>query len=438
MKNFFKTLGPGILFASTAIGVSHLVQSTRAGANFGFGLVWAVVISNVLKYPFFEYASRYANVTKTSIIDGYLKIGKWMLWVYFIITILTMFFVTSAVGVVTAGFMDNLFGISTTVKAMLDPDTFINPALITPVLIIVICGGILFFGKFGFLDSLVKIIGAVLFISTIVAFVMVLNKGPEPRLDNFVAPNVWDWTNVGTFGFIIALMGWMPTALDLSAWNSLWTLERIKQTKYVPKLRETQVDFMIGYGISGFLALCFITLGTYLMFGTGKTLSDKAPVFANQVVTMYTNSMGNWSYFLIAISAFTIMFGTFIAVLDGYSRSLERVIVLLTEHKTKKFTSSKKLFNISLVVLVGISFTIMYYFAYSPNSSPNGFKNLVDFATSASFIFAPIIAIVNFRLVQPKFIGKKASPKKVMRILSYIGIVFLLCFAIAKIGYLFL
>ena len=32
--NWFKRLGPGILFASTAIGVSHLVQSTRVGANY--------------------------------------------------------------------------------------------------------------------------------------------------------------------------------------------------------------------------------------------------------------------------------------------------------------------------------------------------------------------------------------------------------------------
>ena len=39
-----KTLGPGILFASTAIGVSHLVQSTRAGANYGFGLLFLLQI----------------------------------------------------------------------------------------------------------------------------------------------------------------------------------------------------------------------------------------------------------------------------------------------------------------------------------------------------------------------------------------------------------
>ena len=108
-NNILKTMGPGILFASTAIGVSHLVQSTKAGALFGFGLLWAVILANVLKYPFFEFGSRYANSTGTSIIDGYLKIGKWALWSYFIITIGSMFFVCAAVGKVTTGFMQNLF-----------------------------------------------------------------------------------------------------------------------------------------------------------------------------------------------------------------------------------------------------------------------------------------------------------------------------------------
>ena len=66
-----KTLGPGILFASTAIGVSHLVQSTRAGAKYGFGLLIFIIIANLFKYPFFEFASRYSNVKKVSIIEGY-------------------------------------------------------------------------------------------------------------------------------------------------------------------------------------------------------------------------------------------------------------------------------------------------------------------------------------------------------------------------------
>ena len=74
IENLLKTLGPGILFASTAIGVSHLVQSTRAGANFGFALIPFILAANIFKYPFFEFGSRYANAAGESIIDGYKSI----------------------------------------------------------------------------------------------------------------------------------------------------------------------------------------------------------------------------------------------------------------------------------------------------------------------------------------------------------------------------
>lgn len=53
MINILKKLGPGLLFAGAAIGVSHLVQSTRAGADFGFSLLWVLILSNIIKYPFF-------------------------------------------------------------------------------------------------------------------------------------------------------------------------------------------------------------------------------------------------------------------------------------------------------------------------------------------------------------------------------------------------
>ena len=87
LYQIFKFLGPGILFASTAIGVSHLVQSTRAGADFGFSLVIFVLMALIFKYPFFEFGSRYAGATGESLIKGYYKKGRWVLIVYFLITI---------------------------------------------------------------------------------------------------------------------------------------------------------------------------------------------------------------------------------------------------------------------------------------------------------------------------------------------------------------
>ena len=53
-KSFLQSLGPGLLFAGAAIGVSHLVQSTRAGAEYGFGLIWALLLVHLFKYPFFS------------------------------------------------------------------------------------------------------------------------------------------------------------------------------------------------------------------------------------------------------------------------------------------------------------------------------------------------------------------------------------------------
>ena len=173
LSQFSKTAGPGILFACTAIGVSHLIQSTRAGADFGLLMTGFVILALVLKYPFFEFGSRYANATNSSMIDGYEKLGKPALWLYFLLTIGSMFFVTGAVGFVTAGFFENLFGID-----------FLGEWTI--IILFAACVSILAVGKYNALDSLIKIVAIVLLVSTVAAFVLVLYAGPVEPVDGFI------------------------------------------------------------------------------------------------------------------------------------------------------------------------------------------------------------------------------------------------------------
>jgi Mn2+/Fe2+ NRAMP family transporter len=59
LKGILLTIGPGILFAGAAIGGSHLVQFTRAGADYGFTLISIVLLVLIFKYPFFEFVHRY-------------------------------------------------------------------------------------------------------------------------------------------------------------------------------------------------------------------------------------------------------------------------------------------------------------------------------------------------------------------------------------------
>ncbi|MBU6161626.1 MAG: hypothetical protein KGO50_10920, partial [Myxococcales bacterium] len=100
-SSLLRALGPGLLFAAAAVGVSHLVQSTRAGAEHGLALGGIIILANVMKYPAFRYGAQYAAATGTSLLEGYRKLGPWALWLYGILTLATMFTVQAAVTLVT-------------------------------------------------------------------------------------------------------------------------------------------------------------------------------------------------------------------------------------------------------------------------------------------------------------------------------------------------
>ena len=168
LKSLKKTLGPGILFASTAIGVSHLVQSTKAGALFGFGLLWALIAANFLKYPFLNLAlGMQMRLEKVSLM-GILSLAEAFMWTYLIITVGSMFFVCAAVGKVTSGFMQNLFQLQDLGLGNIE----------STILIFTICGLLLIIGKFKLLDQLIKVVGIVLLTSTLIAFILCLFNGP--------------------------------------------------------------------------------------------------------------------------------------------------------------------------------------------------------------------------------------------------------------------
>ena len=72
---WYKKLGPGLIYAGAAIGVSHLVQSTRAGALYAFDLALVILLINLVKYPFFEISARYTTKKNKSLLQGYYEIS---------------------------------------------------------------------------------------------------------------------------------------------------------------------------------------------------------------------------------------------------------------------------------------------------------------------------------------------------------------------------
>jgi Mn2+/Fe2+ NRAMP family transporter len=406
IKPFLKTLGPGILFASTAIGVSHLVQSTRAGAEYGFGLVGFIIAANLFKWPFFEFGSRYAAATGRSLIDGYEMVNPWFSRLYLSINLASMFFVNAAVSLVAAGFLQNLFNIQ------LEPAFFFVP----PVALLLFSFLFLALGRYSLLDSGIKIIGTFMFISTLLAFFIALVKGPRVPVENF---SVFVHLTPESLPFVIALMGWMPSAIDSSTWNSLWTIARSNHSGYAPTVRESVFEFNIGYWLSAALSICFVILGAFLLYNTGEILPNNNVAFATGVVNLYASQLGSWTFIIIAAAGFTIMLGTCIGVMDGYARSTARVIAVMRKKQEKK---SDYLLWLILIAIGGI-IVISFFMA--------SFNQLIGLATTLSFLAAPTIAFLNYRLVFSKHLEEYQKPGTALQVLAQAGIGFLSLFALA-------
>jgi len=398
MFNFLKKLGPGILFAGAAIGVSHLVQSTKAGADFGFGLVWALLLVNLFKFPFFQYGPKYANATGESLLEGYKKLGTNILYFYVIISLATMFTIQTAVTIVTAGIASSLTNNIISVEQW-------------TIIILIVCSVLLYFGKYKMLDKMIKIVISILALSTILATYLAFNNFSY----DFNLSQVLPKNNV-EIAFLIAFMGWMPAPLDISVWHSIWTIEKNKSDG-IQEMKTTLFDFNVGYFGTIILGISFVLLGYFVMNGSNLSFSSSATTFATQLIEMYTSTFGSWSYIIIGLATFTTMFSTTITTLDASPRAM---------HKATELISNKKIKNgyiYWLFFLVIGTITIFFNF-----NSEMG--TLVKVATIVSFITAPFYAIINYILISSSHTPKKYRPTTFMHILSTIGIFFLLGFGI--------
>lgn len=408
-----KVLGPGLLYAGAAIGVSHIVQSTRAGASYGFQLAWVVIAANLLKYPFFELGPRFAAVTGKSLLEAYGSLGKWALPLFLLMTIASMFITIAAITLVTAGIAQSVFSL---------PHSNVIWCFST----LVACVIILLSGRYAILDRITKLVVVLLSVTTLTAVILVLSK--QKGFDVPQNYNRFSFHNKEDLFFLLAFMGWMPAPIEISVWHSLWTLENSKLKKGKISLSEVLTDFNVGFWGTIVLALAFVTLGACLMFQTGMRFSSQAVPFSEQFISLYTKSIGTWTYPIVAFSAIATMFSTMLTCLDAYPRVTAATIKLCFGDWIK-VGNSRSITLLSTyhfwmgVLVLGSGFILLFL--------ANNMKALVDFATFIAFLFAPILAGMNLMCVrkhQQEWHGLLRPFW--LRALSHVGMVYLLGFSL--------
>ena len=396
-----KAMGPGVLMAAAAIGASHLVSSTRAGAEFGWQLAWVILGVNLLKYPFFAAGARYTAATGESLLHGYLKQGRGYLWLFTGLNVIASIASTAGVCMLTAAMLTQFIPLSIDVLALL--------VLISSLLLLIL-------GHYSLLDRLTKIIMFALTLTTLIAVALALDH-MKPLASQFVSPSPWQWAHVG---FLVAMMGWMPAPIEVSAWNSLWLLEKQKTSPVTPS--QALLDFNLGYIVTALLAVVFLALGALVMHGSGEHFSESGAQFANQLINLYSQVMGGESRYLIGIVAFLCIFSTTVTVIDGYSRTLNMGWQLLTRATVTEVQSDKRLTGIMLSVsALGLLLILFFKGALLP---------LLEFVMILAFMTTVVFAWLNYRLMTSSQLPEADRYGTKMKCLSWIGLSYLLIFAV--------
>ena len=78
------TLGPGIVFALTVVGMGDFVANSALGATHAYAFLWLLVVSVVFRFVWLDTAARYVLASGEGLIDGFARLGRPIVYALFV------------------------------------------------------------------------------------------------------------------------------------------------------------------------------------------------------------------------------------------------------------------------------------------------------------------------------------------------------------------
>ncbi|HKJ75007.1 MAG TPA: divalent metal cation transporter [Alphaproteobacteria bacterium] len=408
-QTLFRSLGPGILLAATAVGVSHLVQSTRAGAVFGLGLLSIVILANAIKYPAFRFSTHYVSTTGHSLLVGYRNISPVAAWIFAIVITPIYCIGVGALSMLTAGLLIALFHLPVS-----------TPVLAT--IVAIAASAFVVLGHYHWLEVINKWLVLFLAVMTVITAILVL-----PDVPWSVYPSTAPAITKDTLVFIVALVGYMPAPMETSVLHSLWSVARFHEPGQEGARVHAFADFNIGYIGTTVLAVCFIIMGAGIMHSAGIRPESAAAAFAGQLIGLYSHTLGPVAGVLAGAAAFITILTSLLTVVDGGPRSI--IAAVRTARGLSPVPDDRPLdrtpgYIISLTVVGLIAVTIISFLTAS-------FATYLDFGAGVAFVIAPIIAALNHLAVFGSSVPADRHPSVYLRVWSLLGIVVMAGVAVA-------
>ncbi|WP_110669638.1 Nramp family divalent metal transporter [Salinicola halophilus] len=368
LANVARDYGPGIVMVLTMMGAGDLITSAVSGSNYGYNLMWLLVLSLMLRFVILNVMGRFQiyNSEGMTILEGYSRIHK----------IFPVFFGIAAIcmGHLITAQMIKGSGIALAWMSGLD-----YPFVLS---IVVVIASVILMRRNAY-SSVEKMMKVLLGVLTFCFIGLAVYSGPDPveiliGTVGFGFPD--DTAAFDAFLVGIALVGSVAGSLT----NLIYPYFLVDRGWVRPEHKRIQRnDLLFSFAAAIVIDLAIWVVGAEILRPNGIEVTDIGDIA--QALMLYMGHLGAWIFYL---GVFGILYSSVIGTANGYGKIIVDSYYQLANQAVKKtdnLDKDPKVFWMTMFLL----FTPLVW------SIPGvtGFVTLVLFTNALSILALPAIAV---------------------------------------------
>jgi len=357
-----RRVGPGLILASAIVGSGELIATTVLGAEFGYSLLWLILLSCVIKIVVQHEMGRYAIATGETALESFDRVRgprwrvSWVVWLWFAMLLLSIFAVGGMLGAI--GEVLHMIFPAVSITAWV---WIVNLATIV----------LLIFGRYSLVEHVSMGLVASFTVLT-VSCAAVLLKSPQYFSWADVAGGLSFSLPEGGLVTAIAVFGITGVGASELVIYPYWCIEKgyarfagpqdgspgwkRRAEGWVGVMGVDIISSLLIYTVS---TVAFYLLGAGVLHGMGVVPVGSEMV--DMLSNMFTATLGPSSRLLFLAGAVAVFYSTVFAATAAHSRLCADFVSLIGVFDKRNYAARLIATRISVVVLLGLPATIFMF-----------------------------------------------------------------------------
>jgi Mn2+/Fe2+ NRAMP family transporter len=368
-KERLKWLGPAFIWMLSAAGSGELLFTPRIAAQYGYTLIWALILAVSMKWFINREIGRYTVCTGASFFVGISSLSQrshWLLWLILLPQL-----------VVAVSIIAGLTGVAATAFVELIDMPLNIPALV----LVAITASIILLGQYKIVEKVTTLVAIIISIAVLVAAI-----ATKPDTNSLIKGFVPSLPRNLKFDEVLPWLGFMLAGAAGLMWFSYWTEARGYGAAALPKpepldtkmIADKDKDSLKGWikhmtiantlAVMGALviAFAFLILGTELL--KPQRLIPEENKVAQTLGRLMGDIWGQFGFWFMIVAVLVTFISTMLSAQDGYGRMFSDGTAILTKKwaAPKRWTDAKFLHKLFVIFLLCIFPALTYLIAGEP------------------------------------------------------------------------